>query len=78
MEGDERDVRIEHANDLLERGERVRVGGVDVDLVYLVRKKDDVVLLAQLDEGLLLVEGENGTDRVAGVNDDQSLGLNVL
>ena len=70
VEGDERGVRVEHAHDLLERGERVRVTGVDVGLVHLVRHKDDVVLLAQLDEALLLVEGENRTNGVAGVNND--------
>ena len=78
VEGDERDMRVEHAHDLLERGERVRVTGVDVGLVYLVRHKDDVVLLAQLDEALLVVEGENRTNGVAGVNDDQRLGLDIF
>ena len=78
VEGDERDVRVEHAHDLFKRGERVRVTGVDVRLVYLVRDKHDVVLLAQLDEGLLLVEGENATSGVAGVDDDQRFRLDVL
>jgi len=78
VEGDEGDVRVEHAYDLFERGEGVRVAGVDVHLVYLVCDKDDVVLLAQLDEALLLVEAENGADGVSRVNDDQRLGLDVL
>ena len=56
----------------------MRIAGVDVDLVYLIRNEDDVVLLTQLDEALLLFEGENGTDGVPRVNDDQRLGLDVL
>jgi hypothetical protein len=74
VEGDERDVRVEHADDLLERGERVRVAGVDVHLVYLVREKDDVVLLAQLHEGLLLVEARTEPTGLPGLMMTNALG----
>jgi len=52
--------------------------GMDVNLVYHVYEKGTVVLLEQRDESFLLVEGENGTDEVARVNDAQCLGFDAL
>lgn len=51
---------------------------MDVNLVYHVYEKGTVVLLEQRDESFLLVEGENGTDEVARVNDAQCLGFDAL
>lgn len=45
--------------------------GIDVGLVHLIGDKDELLLLAELDDGVLVLAGEHASGRVAWVDDHE-------
>ena len=78
VEGEEGDARVERADDLFERGERVGGARVQVRLVDFVREQDEVVLLAETDEALHRRLVEQCARRVARVDDHERFGFDTV
>lgn len=78
VERDERDVGVEFAHELLERGETVLLPLVQVVLVHFISQQDQAVLLTQADEVLGDVFGDDASGGVTGVDNDKRLELDAV